>query len=561
MEVVEKMMRCNKKIFTIVLLVLLCVSSLFFINKQGNALDSKTEENLAEYTIMDNYCYEIENPFELSPDSFEAWIKLPKGSLGGTIMSNYPLGGTGYSGIVSWNVTAFGKMNVYWDDGRFQHTFNNNPLDDNLWHHVAIIRDEASKSFDLYIDAELVESFDCITTEAPNAKLSMRVGVGMENYNKVKSPLEGYIKQITIYNGAITEDRVISDMQNTDIKDDLDGRLIGNWYFGEVWTERNIKESSGNGNDAKICTFDKYVGVASKDFQYDYSLVILGDIQSVVDGKQDKYNNMIKWIANNIESEKIKFVIQTGDLTNSGTLNDWNVNDVQYFIAASGLSQLDNKVPYCFAPGNHDYDYVDSGDRSQIHYATYFPYEKHSKLPGFGGAYIEGDMANTYYEFSACGVNYLVINLEYEPRMPIVRWANRLCEMYPQHRVIINTHSYIDRTGGFTKSNLSAKDGGLSSSGQELYDDLVKRHKNIFMVICGHVAHDDVVVRYDTGDHGNKITTLLVNPQGTKYDSGMSEDLVFMMNFNEMSGVINCYYYSPYHDAAWNIQNQFRLSF
>lgn len=512
-----------------------------------------------QYSSMNNYCYQLDEAFVDSPDSFEAWIKLPQGSIGGTIMGNLNLGGTKYGGVVAWLIDSLGRVKLYWDDGKFQHTFSNEPLDDNTWHHVAVVRDTTQKSFTLYIDGEMVDSVTCVTNDATNAHLSMRVGVAYENYNWTKKPFEGYIRQVTVYTGAISQERIVSDMQNTTITDSLDGRLLGNWCFGDVWSERNISETSGNGNDATLCTFDKYVGVASEDFKYDYSLVILGDVQTTVDFKSDRYNKMIQWIADNADDKKIECVIQLGDLTNSGTYSSWEANERQYKIAADGLSVLDNKVPYCFAPGNHDYDLVDGGNFEQVLYNTYFPYSKHSQLPGFAGAYAEGDMANTYYTFEACGVKYLVINLEYEPRMPIIRWAGRLCEMYPQHRVIVNTHSYMLNDGSIkTTSSLNAKNG-VSTAPIELYEGLIKRYENIFMVLCGHVANDDILVRYDTGVHGNTITSLMVNPQGTVYDSGWGEDLAFIMNFNEKAGTINCYYYSVNYDAVWNLQNQFRL--
>ena len=553
------MIRYLMKIFIITLLFMF---SAFISKKEVTAVNLNDENQIVEYNSMNNYCYEIENPFVSSPDSFEAWIKLPYGSCGGTLMSNFRMPGTKYPGIVSWSINGFGKVNVYWNDGKFKHTFEHDALDDNKWHHIAVIRNEELREFVLYIDGIIVDSVICYASAVDSARIPMRVGVGHENYGSIKTPLEGYIKQITIYSGVISQERIKSDMQNTVITDNLDGNLIGNWYFGEKWSERIISESSGNGNDAKLCTFDKYVGVASGDFEYDYSLVVLGDVQAIVDGKEQLYYDMIQWIADNVENKKISCVVQTGDLTNSGTLTKWEINEGMYRVAAKGLSVLDNKVPYSFCPGNHDYDYVDNADRSQILFNTYFPYEKHSNLLGFSGAYISGDMANTYYTFNVCGINYLIINLEFEPRMPVIRWANRVCEMYPQHRVIINTHSYIGSDGEILDSStLNSKDGGISTFPTELYDGLVKRHENIFMVLSGHVANDDALVRYDTGIHGNEIISFLINPQGVSYDKGIGEDLVFMMNFNESTGMINCYYYSPYHNAAWNIQNQFQLSF
>lgn len=525
-----------------------------------------------EFNSMNHYCYELDEPFAVSPDSFEAWIKMPQGSVGGTIMGNFTYPGSGLGGIVDWSVDGFGRVKINWNDGKFKYTFANPALDDNEWHHIAVVRDEVHKAFLLYVDGTLADSATSAAVGAVNAKYSMAVGVGHENYGTPKNPFEGYIRQITIYNGTINADKVKADMQLNEITDDFNGKLMGNWYFGDVWTKRNVKESSGNGNDATLNTFEKYVGVSGDDFEYDYSLAILGDVQAIVNAKPQIFLDMMKWLVDNKESEKIECVIALGDLTDSGvipvedlsnpaSLERWNLNDVMYGVAEQGFSMLDNKVRYCFVPGNHDYDFMDNGNHAQSQFNKYFPYSKHSTLPGFAGAYIEGDMANTYYTFSVCGVDYLVLNLEYEPRMPVMRWACRICEQHPRHRIIVNTHSYMRAYGDInTTSNLYRKDG-VSTSGMELFDGLIKRYENIFMVLCGHVCYDDVVVRTDTGIHGNTITSFMVNPQGVTYDSGLGEDLIFMMNFNEKTGEINCCYYSPYHDATWNIQNQFRLKY
>lgn len=524
------------------------------------------ETNTVEFNSMNHYCYELEQPFTVSPDTFEAWIKLPKGSVGGTIMGNFTFPGTGYGGIVDWSIDGFGKVKIYWNDGRFKYTFNHTALDDNVWHHIAVVRDEDNRAFMLYIDGELADYVACVTTGAINANHAMAVGVGHENYGTPKNPFEGYIRQITVYNGAITAERVASDMQTAVITDDYNGKMIGNWYFGDVWTKRGIEETSGSSNHAILSTFEKYVGVAGEDFEYDYSIAILGDVQAIVGAKPELYYEMTQWIADNADNKKIEFAIQLGDLSDSGaiavgSLSNQSINESQYRVAAQGLAALDNKVPYCFVPGNHDYDYVDSGNREQLLFNRYFPYEKHSALPGFAGAYREGDMANTYYTFNAGGIDYLVLNLEYEPRMPVMRWACRICEQHPRHRIIVNTHSYMTNYGSINeRSNLNAKDG-VSTSGTELFEGLIKRYENIFLVLCGHVCYDDVVIRHDTGIHGNTITSIMINPQGVTYGKGLGEDLVFIMNFNEKTEEINCYYYSPHYDAVWNLQNQFRLKY
>lgn len=79
------------------------------------------------------------------------------------------------------------------------------------------------------------------------------------------------------------------------------------------------------------------------------------------------------------------------------------------------------------------------------------------------------------------------------------------------------------------------------------------------MVFCGHVAADDALVRYDVGDNGNTITSMLINLQASLYDSGLGEDPVFIIKVNESKKIMSCYYYSAAHDAVYNLQNQFEI--
>ena len=77
----------------------------------------------------------------------------------------------------------------------------------------------------------------------------------------------------------------------------------------------------------------------------------------------------------------------------------------------------------------------------------------------------------------------LIINLEFGPRDSVLKWANRVCDMYPNHRVIISTHSYIEPNGEiaqsyspYAASKYGIGAGNSSNDGQEMFDKLVKKH-------------------------------------------------------------------------------------
>ena len=221
------------------------------------------------------------------------------------------------------------------------------------------------------------------------------------------------------------------------------------------------------------------------------------------------------------------------------------------------MSKLDNIVPYCFAPGNHDYD-DNAKTRDQMYFNTHFPVSKHSQLPGFGGVYEEGCMSNSYYEFNACGVDYLVINLEFKPRLSVLRWANIIVEAHPNHRVIMNTHSYLSSNTLFSDDKTVSNEG---NGGKTIFEQFMVNHSNIFMGVGGHENNDDAYIRTDYGKNGNKIYSLLTDVQVSTYKGSGALDVFLLVFVNETNKTMNMVYYSPEHNKAYNLQNQYQISF
>lgn len=536
--------------------------------------------NVQEFKSINGYAYRLARVLDGSPDSFEAWLNMPANSLGGTIVGNFFNTKFKYAGTVNWEVNAIGQVLVQWDNRTYQYTFDHQPINDGAWHHIAVVRDAQAKAFFLYIDGVLADEVHTLAGPAI-ATMPMNIGVDYRNWQELKTPFEGSIRQVTMYTGAISQARILEDMQNPHITDTLEDTLLGNWYLGDAWKMRDVVESSGNGNDATIVTFDKYLGVANGGFEYDYMLVGIPDVQTMVRYNPNRYNSTMKWLADNAESQKMAFAFQVGDLSDDGKMEDlfavaaygYNMRDLAAVLATGqptlGISQLDGKLPYSFVPGNHDYDDGCNAVRDTGYYNKYFPYAKYSQMDNFGGAYIEGQMDNYYVKYEVCGVKYLVLNLEFGPRLSVLRWAGRVCEAHPDYRVIVSTHAYVDPNGEIMHegSRYSAtaywKSANVGqTTGVQMWEGLIKRYSNIFMVFSGHNGTDDVVVRHDVGDHGNKITSVLIDAQVVELTSdGIGHDLMLMIKVNEQTKTMSYCYYSPSYNMCFNIQNQFELSF
>ena len=549
-----KKMKKNLKLGLIAITGLLTItlSSLTFI-KADAAREGRTPE---VFTTADSYAYRTSTCLGASPDSFEAWINLPATSIGGVIAGNYTSYASTHSSY-NWEVDGLGRVKMFWDDGRLDHTFGNADIMDGKWHHVAMVRDNENTKIHLYIDGDLIES---VTTKQRdvNTPEKLNIAADLKNFYSSKGRFDGKIKQVTVYNGPISAERVREDMKNATITtDDTRATLLGNWNLGEKWTQRHVKDDSSKGNQANLITVEKMVGLNDVE-DYDYMFMVLPDVQITNRYYHQRYLNMMQWIVDNSPRLKNKFLMAVGDLSDSGPMEDL------YRTSAEGFNLLNGKVPYSFVQGNHDYDDNCNTDRLSVYFNRYYPYEVHSKLPGFGGAYEEGSMSNTYYLHEVDGVKYCVINLEFGARLSVFRWAGRICEKFSDRRIIIETHNYVSPDGTIDG------DGGLwgawrtkieTTTPREMWDNLVRKHKNIFMVFSGHECCDDIVYLPQIGDNGNRVNSFLMDTQNAYYEGKIGMDNLCMVKINERKKIATFQYYSPSYDACFNIQNQFDISF
>lgn len=519
-----------------------------------------------EFSPDNNYIYTLQNTFEQSPNTFEAWIKIPKASLGGIIMGNAKSTARA-SSDVDWGVDAVGRPFIEWfPNNEFSYTFPKVYLNDDIWHHLSFVRDPDAHKFFCYVDGEEVGSIKSRTAEL-NSKYPFMIGSDARSTSNLKRYFDGYIKEIAIYKDPLPASRIKEDYRYGVI-DTYGDSLLGDWYLGEQWKNILVTEKFYGENNMYLSSFEKYVPtVPTGDF--DYTLTVLPDIQTMTDfpksnwQSDNNYYRMMNWIAENIETENMKFCFQVGDLVDNG--ND----DVQWERARNGFDFWDGDLPYSIVPGNHDYDDNCSKTRDTEYMNAYFPVEDAMEFDEFGGVYEEGHIENAYYLFEAEGIKYVSIALEIFPRMEVIRWAGRICEAFPERRVIITTHSYMtpdaiisDKKG----ETYAFRNYVECQSGKELYEGVVKRYKNVFMVLCGHCFTDDLIIRKDIGDNGNPILTLLVDLQCCNYGGKISWtinpiDAFLLMKFNEAKKELYLRYYSPKYDSNWNIQNQLTVDF
>jgi len=269
-----------------------------------------------------------------------------------------------------------------------------------------------------------------------------------------------------------------------------------------------------------------------------------------------------QWITKNVEALNIAYVLHEGDIVNIP-----GPSTQQWERAAASMNVLDGVVPYAFVPGNHDYD-DEGATRAASMYNRFFPFEKFRNTPTFGGAYIDGNMDNTFHLFRAGGTDWLILCLEFGPRNEVLQWAGQIADKYPARRIIVLTHAYLYYNNSLhgsdlaqaslpSKMGIGAQPGG-ANNGQEMWSKFISQHRNIQFVFSGHTAGDGVGRRIDFGKSGNSIFQIVANFQ---YRDNGGDGYLRIILFDPSKGKASVKTYSPWlNKEIVDSDNQFELN-
>lgn len=224
--------------------------------------------------------------------------------------------------------------------------------------------------------------------------------------------------------------------------------------------------------------------------------------------KKEVFTDMTQWVADRAKADNIKFVLHMGDIVNE------DYEPYQWENANKAMSILDGVVPYAMVVGNHDmYLGNEESPRDSIRNTTNFnrtfPHSRYQKEDWYGGRmkkdwFIPHDSYdNNYHFFNQGKLEFMIVNLEAGPTDAMLDWANNLIAKYPSKRVIVMTHSYML---GNDKRDYPDGFGYLppnSNTGEEIWEKLIKKHKNIFLVLSGHIGN--------TNDHRGLMASKGIN--------------------------------------------------
>jgi N-acetylneuraminic acid mutarotase len=195
-----------------------------------------------------------------------------------------------------------------------------------------------------------------------------------------------------------------------------------------------------------------------------FTIIALPDTQFYSASHPEIFDSQTQWVVNNAQSMNIVFVTHEGDIVDDySSLSQWN-------NANNSMSKLDvANVSYGVLPGNHD-----GSPLYLSNFNEFFNYSRFNGKSWYGGAY-QNENANNFELFHGEQDDYLIFHFQYDPSDQVLAWANSTLQNYPNRRVIVTTHSYLN------------VDGSRTDIGNRIWQNFVAPHADqIFLVLCGH---------------------------------------------------------------------------
>lgn len=227
-----------------------------------------------------------------------------------------------------------------------------------------------------------------------------------------------------------------------------------------------------------------------------FSVVWLTDTQFINSLYPDTLLRMMQWAADNAAANNTKLVVHTGDI-----VNDFESRR-QWETAGTAFSALVDRVPFLAVCGNHDVGTETlTYTRFKKYVAALYP-DQSILFDGGRGAYALVDTDEIKLLFVGTGWGYNDASVAY---------LNSVLDKYPDRVAVLCVHSYLDESGART-------DGG-----DILFGEVVTRHPNVRLVLCGH---REGVARLETplDDNGDGVTDRTVVQLLYNYQSERSSD-------------------------------------
>ncbi|MFN4241937.1 MAG: metallophosphoesterase [Tepidisphaerales bacterium] len=274
-----------------------------------------------------------------------------------------------------------------------------------------------------------------------------------------------------------------------------------------------------------------------------FTVAVLPDTQgysfAAASGGLRLFEVQTSWLAAQRETLNLRFISHVGDIVDNGS------SIPQWEAAAAAMDLLRGVVPHGVLPGNHDYASTGNKASGLANYTTYmgpsrfdaFRYDPSRPVSetnffggfmpdDFGGVSSSINIGNSYQLFtSGQGHTFLHLALEWQPDYSgiggvltdrkVLQWAQSVIDRFPGVPTIVTTHEDL------RDADPNAGNGGPTFFGQHVFNNLVRRNDQVFMVLSGHnhygpngiVNGDGEWRRVDLNDAGNPVFRMMTTFQ------------------------------------------------
>ncbi len=497
-----------------------------------------------------------------APLTYEAMIYAPKDiDRTGVIWGNYP---NATQNCVNFEIYSGGKPSIYIiENGELKTNYKfNYDVRKNAWVHLVITQQTVNNKdtvFKCYVDGVLVDTYTqtdyVYELDMKEIQYTGPISIGRDV--RAAQVYKGRIMNVALHDKPLTAEEVKNSYDNGVMANS--SSLIACYDMsGECATSKTIKDVSGNGYDMQHLFYEK--DFTTED--YDYSFAVVGDTQFMV--YQDAVNGtnyteyIYDWIVDNYDAKNMKYVFGLGDIIDNGKWADGSSSASAEWAYAKNLivSTLGaNNIPYSVIGGNHDFMRPwDTGFNSTFGNETTF-------TDNITGYYQGTEVYNYYINFEVMGTPYMLLALEYGANDDVLAWANDIVAANKHRRVIVTTHGYMYSDGttldggdyAAPKPNGTDNEHYLKyNNGDEIWEEFVRKHENIAIVLSGHIDYNNIVMREDIGDHGNTVHQFLIDPQKMDRAYGFETGMVAMFYFRNGGKDVSVEYVSTYKTAMNN---------
>lgn len=272
---------------------------------------------------------------------------------------------------------------------------------------------------------------------------------------------------------------------------------------------------------------------------YDFALQHITDTQYISQDNPSVYDDMTQWTVDNAAEYDVDYSMHTGDIIQS-----WirpgrpdTQSRIEFEAASKSMELLENaNLPHGVLPGNHDNLWNVAGklvpgmhEENHALYNEYFGPDRYRDQPWWGDSFTAEDNSAHYDLIDIAGAKFLMLYIGYNPPEKVMKWAEQVLADHPDRNVVIGSHYYLDEGG--EKKLMAFGDIG-ASSGQQIWNRLVKPFESVFLVLSGHVDGQATVVDRDVDDTGRTVVQLLADYQYFEIDGERATGFQRMLQFD-----------------------------